>query len=114
MEFLKKYAWIYLLVLAASIFLSVAASETVTLVSGILEEPAPVPLTVVIDPGHGGEDGGAVSVTGISVSGTVGSGTVSDAVALFVSCETGLHPSSYAEQAERNMTAATARERPCS
>lgn len=64
MEFLKKYAWIYLLVLAASIFLSVAASETVTLVSCILEEPAPVPLTVVIDPGHGGEDGGAVSCTG--------------------------------------------------
>lgn len=64
MEFLKKYAWIYLLVLAASIVLPVAASETVTLVSGILDEPDPVPLTLVIDPGHGGEDGGAVSCTG--------------------------------------------------
>ena len=64
MQFLRKYAWVYALVLAASVVLSVAASESVTLVSKILDGPEPVPLTVVIDPGHGGEDGGAVSCTG--------------------------------------------------
>lgn len=68
MEFFKKYAYIYLLVLAGAIVLSCAASAGVTMVSNMRDAAAETPLTIVIDPGHGGEDGGAVSCTGVCES----------------------------------------------
>ena len=68
MEFCKKYLWVYGLILAAVL----AGSATLSaLASGhsvlaMAEQPsAPV---VVIDPGHGGEDGGALSCTGVRES----------------------------------------------
>ena len=64
MRFLKKYYYIYLLIPILTYALSYAASESVTTVASILRTPAASPLTIMIDPGHGGEDGGAVSCTG--------------------------------------------------
>lgn len=68
MEFFRKYFGFYLFVCAAAILgallLSRAGSAVAVAVSA--EEPAPV---VVIDAGHGGEDGGARSCTGVQESG---------------------------------------------
>ena len=68
MQFLKKYAGVYLLILLLTYVVSRIGSEAYTLASTLLEPEAPKPVTVVIDPGHGGEDGGAVSCTGVCES----------------------------------------------
>ena len=69
MQFFKKYAFVYVLTLILVWALSGIASESVTLVSTAFEALPEQPVTVVIDPGHGGEDGGAVSCTGVTESG---------------------------------------------
>lgn len=61
-RFLRKYFLVYALVIGLFIGSATLMDRTVT----ALAEAMPVPrsVTVVIDPGHGGEDGGAVSCTG--------------------------------------------------
>ena len=61
-RFLRKYFLVYALVIGQFIGSATLMDRTVT----ALAEAMPVPrsVTVVIDPGHGGEDGGAVSCTG--------------------------------------------------
>ncbi len=68
MQFLKKYILVYTLLLAtfaggAEFF----AERTVRVQSAAQTVIYDIP-TVVIDPGHGGEDGGAVSASGIKES----------------------------------------------
>lgn len=68
MSFFKKYGWVYPVLI-------VAATVTALLISGagsavaVLGREEPVYPTVVIDAGHGGEDGGTVSVSGLRESG---------------------------------------------
>lgn len=62
---LKQYAYYYLYAIAITLALSVGFSHTVTQVSSNV---SPSQTVIVIDPGHGGEDGGAVSITGSSES----------------------------------------------
>ncbi len=69
MQFFKKYAYVYLLVLILVWACSSLVSESVTVVSTAFETPTVPPITVVVDPGHGGEDGGAVSCSGVTESG---------------------------------------------
>ena len=90
MQYFKKYAWVYILALAAVWALSSLASESVTLVSGLLEtEPEAGKRTVVIDPGHGGEDGGAISCTGVRESRiNLEIGTRLNDLLLLLGCET--------------------------
>lgn len=63
----KTYALICVLVCAAAILSALGLSRIGSAIhAAITYEP---PVTVVIDAGHGGEDGGAVSVTGVHESG---------------------------------------------
>lgn len=66
-RFVRRYFPMYLLVAALFIGSAAVLDRTVT----ALAEAMPVPRTgtIVIDPGHGGEDGGAVSCTGVQESG---------------------------------------------
>lgn len=68
MHFFKKYTYVYALTVLAAMTVSLLASQTVTVVTTVFAVPEQPPLTVVIDPGHGGMDGGAVSCTGVSES----------------------------------------------
>lgn len=65
-QFLKKHSPVYALVFSLFICFAAFTSKTVT----AMAEAAPVPRTVtlVIDPGHGGEDGGATSCSGADES----------------------------------------------
>lgn len=65
-QFLKKHFLVYALVVSLFVCFAAFTSKTVT----TMAEAAPVPRTVtlVIDPGHGGEDGGATSCTGVMES----------------------------------------------
>lgn len=69
MRYFKNNALVYVLILVLAWAVSSIASESVTLVSTAFETPSEPPVTLVIDPGHGGEDGGAVSCTGVTESG---------------------------------------------
>ena len=57
---------LYTLIIACFLFLAIGGSQAIT----VLSENAPISgrKCVVLDAGHGGEDGGAVSCTGISES----------------------------------------------
>lgn len=70
MELIKKCLWsnlpIYLLVIALFAVMATVTTKTVTAVAEAL--PMPRSHTIVIDAGHGGEDGGAVSCTGVQES----------------------------------------------
>lgn len=68
MRYFKNNAMVYLLILVLVWAAGNIVSEGVTLASSVYEDPAEPPLTLVIDPGHGGEDGGAVSCTGVTES----------------------------------------------
>lgn len=68
MSFFKKYGWVYPALLGAVIVSALLISGVGSAVA-VLGENAPEPPTVVIDAGHGGEDGGAVSVSGVRESG---------------------------------------------
>ena len=68
MEFRKVCAILVPLVILAVSLLTAAASYGVTVLSDALTPSPPQRITVVIDPGHGGEDGGALSCTGVRES----------------------------------------------
>ncbi|MFR0733728.1 MAG: hypothetical protein ACLSHU_05605 [Oscillospiraceae bacterium] len=57
MRFLKKYFPVYLLVVSLFVGSATIMTRTVTAIAEAL--PIPRNVTIVIDPGHGGEDGGA-------------------------------------------------------
>ena len=65
-QFVKTYYWVYLLVILCFLCAALVTTQTVSVMavsaytSGYTE--------VVIDPGHGGEDGGAISCTGVNES----------------------------------------------
>lgn len=66
MNRLRKFAYflpVYILVLSLFLFATMGGSRAVT----VLSENAPLEnrRCIIIDPGHGGEDGGAVSCTGV-------------------------------------------------
>lgn len=67
MWFIKKHIFFYLSAAICTIFAAVFCAGLFTSVSETAA-PADIPVTVVIDPGHGGEDGGAVCF-GVSESG---------------------------------------------
>ena len=69
MWFVKRYAWVYALALLGAWAFSSLASGGVTLAANVAALTEPKPLIVVLDPGHGGPDGGAVSCTGALESG---------------------------------------------
>ena len=62
MRFLKKYFPVYLLVVSLFVGSATIMTRTVTAIAEAL--PIPRNVTIVIDPGHGGEDGGAPSPPG--------------------------------------------------
>lgn len=68
MDFKKCAAQVLVYLLVVSLFLGATwcGSRAVTVISR--EIPVERTHTIVIDPGHGGEDGGAVSCTGVSES----------------------------------------------
>lgn len=66
MAFFKKYLPIYAMTLSCFLLVSFMTSRAVTTVAEA--EQAKPGVTIVVDPGHGGEDGGAVSCTGVEES----------------------------------------------
>lgn len=61
-KYLRTFAWLYMIAAAMFLSLTVVADRAVT---AWAEKPtAPRGRVIVIDAGHGGEDGGAVSCTG--------------------------------------------------
>ncbi len=69
MRFFRDHAPLYAVIVLAAAALSLIASKAVFLHSALTAAPADVPPVIVIDPGHGGEDGGALSCTGKKESG---------------------------------------------
>lgn len=66
MVWFRKMIPIYVAALSLTLLLAVMASEGVTVFAGALELAEPSNRqTVILDPGHGGEDGGAVSPNGV-------------------------------------------------
>lgn len=63
-RYLKAYAYYYIYATVAVIVLSITMSHAATWVSSM----SALPSAVIIDPGHGDPDGGAVSVTGVKES----------------------------------------------
>lgn len=61
-EFLRRYAYVYLYVAAFFLALAAAARHSVESVSGFA--PLPGSSVLVIDAGHGGEDGGTTGASG--------------------------------------------------
>ena len=63
MQYIRRFWPLYLITVLLFILLALAASQTVTTIA----ENAPVAhsVTIVIDAGHGGVDGGATSCTGV-------------------------------------------------
>ena len=67
MSYFKKHGIFYMIVCAAVLLTAVMLSRLGTAIAvSSAQEPVPI---IVIDAGHGGEDGGAVSVCGIRESG---------------------------------------------
>ena len=66
MAFFKKYLPIYAMTLCCFLLVSLLTSRAVTTVAQA--ELAKPGVTIVVDPGHGGEDGGALSCTGVPES----------------------------------------------
>ena len=67
MEYFKKYYIVYVLVFAAVCASALIVSQQAELIHQTMSEAEAEPV-VVIDAGHGGEDGGAVSVSGVKES----------------------------------------------
>lgn len=63
MQYIRRFWPLYLITVLLFIFLALVASQTVTTIA----ENAPIQhsVTIVIDAGHGGVDGGATSCTGV-------------------------------------------------
>ncbi len=69
MRVMKKMLPVYVLTIALVWFCAQIASESVAVFSeAVAESPAGNGYTVVLDPGHGGEDGGALSPNGVRES----------------------------------------------
>lgn len=66
LQYLKNYAYYYFYAIALVLILSFGISRTASEVSSIQEQQ--IRPVVVIDPGHGGMDGGTTSCTGVSES----------------------------------------------
>ena len=64
--YLKKFWHLYLLIGMLALGLAMGASQAATAMAENI--PVDRTLTIVIDPGHGGEDGGALSCTGMKES----------------------------------------------
>lgn len=64
MAYLKKTVWIYTLVILGAVLSAVSLSRLSTAAGVETSAAHPLQRIIVIDAGHGGEDGGAVSVTG--------------------------------------------------
>lgn len=64
--YIKKFWLLYLLVVGITVFATIGAEQTVT----VIAENSPIlrTMTIVIDAGHGGVDGGAISCSGIAES----------------------------------------------
>jgi N-acetylmuramoyl-L-alanine amidase len=69
MWFIKRYAWVYLLAVLGAWAFSSLLSGGVRLAAQVTAMTEPKPMTIVLDPGHGGADGGAVSCSGALESG---------------------------------------------
>lgn len=69
MRFFRDHAPLYAVIILTAAALSLIASKAVCLHSVLTAAPADIPPVIVIDPGHGGEDGGALSCTGKKESG---------------------------------------------
>ena len=67
MSYIKKYLGLCVLVCAIAVLGALLLSRTGTAIVAMVSAPKEAP-TVVIDAGHGGIDGGAISVTGVSES----------------------------------------------
>ena len=67
MKYLKRFWFLYLITAIAFIALSLGGNEAVTTMAEAI--PLERETVFVIDAGHGGEDGGAVSCTGVKESG---------------------------------------------
>lgn len=67
MSYIKKYLGLCVLVCAVAVLGAILLSRTGTAIVAMVSAPKEAP-TVVIDAGHGGIDGGAISVTGVSES----------------------------------------------
>ena len=61
-EYLRRYAYVYLYVAAFFLGLAAAARHSVEMVSGVT--PLPGSSILIIDAGHGGEDGGTTGAAG--------------------------------------------------
>ncbi len=68
MRFYRRLICVYGAVLLSAAVLSLLASNTVKLTARLADAVRPSPAVVMIDPGHGGEDGGALSCTGLKES----------------------------------------------
>ena len=68
MRYVRKFGWIYGAVLVLAAALSLTVSKGVSFAAKLAEAAIPVRPVVIIDPGHGREDGGALSCTGIKES----------------------------------------------
>lgn len=66
MYYIKRFWLLYLLVIGVSIAATVGAEQAVTVIAD--NSPIERDITIVIDAGHGGEDGGAISCSGIAES----------------------------------------------
>lgn len=66
-DYLLKFRWLYLLAAVICLLVSLGIDQTVTVM--MEDDPAPHYPTIVIDAGHGGIDGGAVSCSGALESG---------------------------------------------
>ena len=68
MSWLKKYGMFYLMVCLFAVFGALGLDRLGTAVAVMQTEQTSAPV-IVIDAGHGGEDGGALSVSGVQESG---------------------------------------------
>ena len=64
MQYFRRFAPLYAVILILTAAVSLLVSGSVDLASKLTDAPTPPPSVVIIDPGHGGEDGGALSCTG--------------------------------------------------
>ena len=70
MRAIYKMLPVYGIAVCLILFCSLFASQSVTVLAGALEDiESPGLPVIVLDPGHGGEDGGAVSANGVRESG---------------------------------------------
>lgn len=65
-RYFKRFYWFYLVIILLFTFTAIFTTEAVQTIGEMRQDKAATVL--IVDPGHGGEDGGAVSCSGISES----------------------------------------------